>query len=268
MLFRSTPEIRFYIRRLTGKMLADGNSRIVNFDDPTSFVIQPDAAEIAMNMDALAALMNGYILNSPQAQIKAVKLRTEGDRLHIAGSLKKGITLPFEAQANVSASNDGSIQIAVEKFSGAKIPMKDFLHSLGLNLDDMVNNKGTKGMRVEGDNLIIDPEAALPPPRIRGKLTHAAIIDQKLVLTFGQPPPPRASHAGYLWIRGGTLRFGRLEMTQADLKMIGLDAKAPFDFDMKEYNKQLIAGYSKTTPSLGLEVHMPNRSSLSNASRP
>jgi hypothetical protein len=36
----------------------------------------------------------------------------------------------------------------------------------------------------------------------------------------------------------------------------------PFDFAIDHYNEQLIAGYSKMTPSGGLCVHMPDYSKL------
>ena len=58
--------------------------------------------------------------------------------------------------------------------------------------------------------------------------------------------------------RGGTLRFGKLTMTNADMDLIDADPRDPFDFSQPEYIKQLVAGYSKNTPSGGLRVFMPD----------
>ena len=48
--------------------------------------------------------------------------------------------------------------------------------------------------------------------------------------------------------------------------MMGQDPRGPFNFYLREYDKQLIAGYSKTTQSLGLQVLMPNYSNLARPS--
>lgn len=47
-------------------------------------------------------------------------------------------------------------------------------------------------------------------------------------------------------------------MTDADLEIIDGNPRTPFDFSLDEYNRQLVAGYSRNTPSHGLIVHMPD----------
>jgi len=56
--------------------------------------------------------------------------------------------------------------------------------------------------------------------------------------------------------RGGTLRFGKLLMLDAEMQIVDLDPADPFKFDLDRYAAQLIAGYSRTLPDLGLEVYM------------
>jgi hypothetical protein len=69
----------------------------------------------------------------------------------------------------------------------------------------------------------------------------------------------------YMLYRGGTLHFGRLFMTNAEMLVVDLDQRDPFDFDNPHYHRQLIAGHSKTLPDLGLEVWMPDAKGLSRA---
>ena len=38
--------------------------------------------------------------------------------------------------------------------------------------------------------------------------------------------------------------------------IVDLNPSDPFRFDLDLYNKQLVAGYSRTLPDLGLEVYM------------
>jgi hypothetical protein len=63
----------------------------------------------------------------------------------------------------------------------------------------------------------------------------------------------------YIYFRGGTLRFGRLTMTDTDLQLVDGDSSDPFDFFPERYQRQLIAGYSKNAPPGGLITFMPDQ---------
>lgn len=58
-------------------------------------------------------------------------------------------------------------------------------------------------------------------------------------------------------------------MNDADLEIVG-DKSGTFDFFQREYLKQLVNGYSKTTGSNGLVAHMADYSHFASsaASRP
>ena len=58
------------------------------------------------------------------------------------------------------------------------------------------------------------------------------------------------------------IRFGKLTMTGADLQLIDVDERDPFDFYPSNYNEQLVAGYSKNTPAKGLKTYMPDFADL------
>jgi hypothetical protein len=62
--------------------------------------------------------------------------------------------------------------------------------------------------------------------------------------------------------RGGRLRFGKLTMEDTDLQLLDMDPRDPFDFYLKHYKDQLVAGYTKTTPTFGLRVFMPDYNKL------
>lgn len=65
-----------------------------------------------------------------------------------------------------------------------------------------------------------------------------------------------------MYYRGGTLRFGKLTMTDTDLLLVDADQTDPFDFSPERYNDQLVAGYSKNTRAHGLIVYMPDLNDL------
>jgi hypothetical protein len=73
-----------------------------------------------------------------------------------------------------------------------------------------------------------------------------------------KPLAPPLTVRNYIYHRGGVLRFGKLTMHDADLEIVNSSKRATFDFSLPEYNRQLVAGYSKNTPVHGLIVFMPD----------
>ncbi len=47
-------------------------------------------------------------------------------------------------------------------------------------------------------------------------------------------------------------------MTDADMQLVDAEPRDPFDFYPDKYLRQLVAGYSRNTPSGGLVVFMPD----------
>ena len=66
----------------------------------------------------------------------------------------------------------------------------------------------------------------------------------------------------FIYFRGGQLRFGKLLMTDTDLRIVGPGQSPTFDMSLPHYNQQLVAGRSRTLSNLGLVVDMPNFASL------
>jgi len=73
---------------------------------------------------------------------------------------------------------------------------------------------------------------------------------------LGALSAPVAAGGNFMFYRGGTLRFGKLTMQDADLAIVDLDPGDPFRFFLDRYADQLVAGYSRTLPDLGLAAYM------------
>jgi hypothetical protein len=65
-----------------------------------------------------------------------------------------------------------------------------------------------------------------------------------------------------MYYKGGTLRFGKLLMLDADMQIVALKGSGFFGFDLDRYKQQLVAGYSKTLSNFGLEVYMASVETL------
>ena len=258
--FRLARDIVLEVRNLRGQLRRTKAEEPVTFDDSDSFSVAIDSAQVAVTQASLTALMNSYVLAYEGAPIKNVVVTIDGDRLIQKGKIHKGVDLPFEIEGVVSATEDGEIRVHAHKIKSEHIPVKGLLHLLGEDLSKLLNRNAGRGMRVAGDDIILTPRSLTPPPHLDGRVTRAALQEGKIVLDFtsGRHPapltPPFRSTA-YIYHRGGVLRFGKLTMTDADLEIVG-NRPGVFDFFQREYQKQLVAGYSKNTPANGLIAHM------------
>ena len=118
------------------------------------------------------------------------------------------------------------------------------------------------------------PCASFPPPAIEGHATAIRVDGDELVQTFGsigaKPPlvPPDTAAGAYMYYKGGTLRFGKLLMLDADMEIVDLRPTGFFSFSLDQYQKQLVAGYERTLPNMGLLVYMLGMEKLGSTSGP
>jgi hypothetical protein len=128
------------------------------------------------------------------------------------------------------------------------------------------------GVSVREDDLYIDPLKIIPPPLIEGCLSAVRIegtmLVQEFVRTaddtiFGTYVRPDSGSRNFVYFRGGTLRPGRLTMTDTDLLIHDADGSDPFDLYRAEYNKQLVAGHTKSLANYGLRTWMVDYGKIS-----
>jgi len=258
----------YRIRTIRGSLLRRYKSTPPVFDDKRSFILKIDSAVIGVRMDTLANLMNSYVFAYPGAPLKTFHFKIEGNQLKVSGTVHKLLDLPFEITGNLSVIPDGKIRVHPTSIKTGGLPVKGFLHLFGVELDDVIKAREARGLKLDDNDLILDPEHMTPPPMIRGKVTAVQIVGDEVILVFGGSKTlsevevarlaNSRSGGNYLYYRGGMLRFGKLTMTNADLKIIDANPKDPFDFSIDHYNQQLVAGYSKATPRYGLVAHIPD----------
>ena len=249
--------------RLRGTLVSTRRGHPPVFDDKDSFIVRIDSAQIALSMDSLTRLLNTYVFHYDGSPLKNLTVTTDGPRLKLKGTVHKGIDLPFTIVADPSVDADGALRLRAHSIKTLGIPAKGLLAFFGVELENLVNLQGRTGMRVVEDTVVIAPGALVPPPRIEGRLQAVRVEPTRVVQIFGPGslPPltlPDRSMRNYMYYRGGTLRFGKLTMSDADLALIDASQKDPFDFYQDRYERQLVAGYSKNTVAHGLKVYMPD----------
>jgi len=260
---RMAPGVTLQVRSVRGRLEPTSAERPVTLDLRDSFFMQVDWGTMAISTESLSALLNTYVFAYAGAPLKNISVSVKGDRLIQKATLHKGVDLPVEMEGTVSATADGNIRVHVDKVKSEHIPLKGLLHLFGEDLAKLVNLNEARGVRLEGDDIVLFPDRMMPAPHVKGKVTEVHIEGNNIVQVFGGGKGsntmrlPEAA-TNYIYHRGGILRFGKLTMTETDLEIIDANPKTPFDFSMADYNTQLVAGYSKNTASHGLIVHVPD----------
>jgi hypothetical protein len=255
------PALILHIHYLSGRFLPTRKSSPPAFDDKLSYIVAIDSAEVGLSAASMSHALNTYVFGAPDAPLKNVTLSVEGNQIKQTGTLNKGIGVPFEMIGTMSATSDGRIRIQPTQMKAGHLPVKGAMKLLGLDMAKLVNTRKTKGVSVEGNDIILDPAQMLPPPMMRGRITAVSLQGDEIVQTFGTPrklPAGNPSGGNYMWYRAGVLRFGKLTMNDTDMRLIDADPTDPFDFFPEHYKDQLVAGYSKTTSTGGLLVYMPD----------
>jgi hypothetical protein len=268
--FEVAPEIVLGIRYLRGMMTSTVQGSPIVFDDKTSFVIGIDSAEVGLSTQVLDHLMNEHVFAYRGAPLRNLTFSIVGNQLRQRGILHKGIDIPFELTATLSATPDGLIRVHPTAVKICSLDGSGLMRALRIQLADLLDLSKAKGASVHGNDLLLDPNHLLPPPMIRGHLVGVAVRDGQLVQTFGHPAgslssvapaplkAPDADAANYMYFQGGTLRFGKLSMVRADMQIIDLEPATPLAFNLDRYQEQLAAGYSKTGLDLSLRVFVPD----------
>jgi hypothetical protein len=260
------PVLILHIHHLSGQFLPTRKGQPPAFDDKLSYLVSIDSAEVGVTAASMSHALNTYVFGAPDAPLKNLTLSIQGNQIKQTGTLNKGIGISFEMTGAMSATADGKIRIRSTQVKAAHLPVAGAMKLLGLDMAKLVNTRKTKGVTLEGNDIILDPAQMLPPPMMRGRITAVSIRGDEIIQTFGTARKQQAGTpfpGNYMFYRGGVLQFGKLTMNDTDMRLIDENPTDPFDFFPERYQDQLVAGYSKTTAAGGLLVYMPDYGKIS-----
>lgn len=241
------------VRDLRGDVVPTQPDTPPTLDTPTSFRIRVRSGTVAMTGDDLTPFLNDVVFNYKGSPLKNLQVATDSTGLVVTGTLHKVVDIGFRMRGDVSVTPDGHVRIHPTRMTDQKL-----LHTLGLHMSDLVDVRNAKGLRLDKDDIVLDAVAALPPPAVDGRLVDVHVEGNALVERFAGDagPPVDSTQPGFVKVRGGRLKFGRLLMSNADLTIVGPDAHGVFELSLPRYAVQLVAGYSQTTPTMGLIAHL------------
>ena len=253
------------IDNLHGELLPAKPGVTPNFDDRDTLLLQIDGGEAAMSTASFATLMNRYVFNYRGTPLTDLRVSPEGDGLHITATLNHAIKT--DMIGTLGAMPDGRIHFHPTTIRTAGIPTKGLMDAVGLKVDKLVKGTDTRGVDVAGDDLIMDLDRLLPPPRVHAHVTGIRVEGNRVAMSFGPTAqagpdtpltPPDASVPNYMYYKGGTVRFGKLTMVPTEMEFIDMHPEDAFDFSLAHYYDQIIAGYTKSNKDGALIAYVPD----------
>lgn len=258
---RKGPQFRIYVRWIRGRMLPTRRGVVPSLDDESSFLFQIDRGLIHVNLGDIGNYLNSAMAS--RSPLKDMKLTGEGQQIRLAGVMHKLlIPLPVEVLGTIAPAPGGMVHVRITKINVLKVPVKGLLRGLRVGVDDIVGKEPVNGVEVKDNDLYLNTTALLPPPHIRGQISEIELHAPDAVVTYGNTSPDDdqqlARWHNFLRLRGGSVRFGKLVMNDADLTLVDASDDTWFDLDLGNYHDQLVKGYSRMTPEKGLEMYMPD----------
>jgi hypothetical protein len=271
LLLEIAPGVILNIARLRGALLPVGPERPPTLDDKHSYTLVISTAQISIDTASLGNLLTNHVFAYPGSPIRSLRIETDGEELVQRGVLH-GL-LPFSMRASVTLTPEGLIRLRPRTVKVFGVGVRRLMRLFGLELEELAKVQPGRGVRIEGNDFLLDPTAILPPPRTRGRVTGLVVGNGRVAQTFGGAEPavalaqPGSDSANYMYFQGSYLRFGKLTMANTDLLILDDDPSDPFDLFLDRYNDQLVAGYNRNTPDYGLIVYMPDRADMGRGGR-
>jgi hypothetical protein len=245
--------VLLHVRELRGQMIQSRSDVVPSLDIPASYRIRVLSGTVSMTGDELTPFLNDVVFSYKGSPLKNLQVTTDSTGIVVTGTLHKVVDIGFRMRGDVSVTPDGHIRIHPTKTTDQKL-----MHTLGMHMSDLVDVQHARGLRLDKDDIILDAVAALPPPAVDGRLVDVHVEGNALVERFAGDSAPAgdSTQAGFVKIRGGRLKFGRLLMSNTDLTIVGPDPHGVFELSLPQYATQLVAGYSQLTPTMGLIAHL------------
>jgi hypothetical protein len=259
--FHVDQTIALDIETLRGEMFDRTEGKPLNFDDKRSFIVKIHDGRIGLTAASLTDLLNHYVFSYEGTPLRDLRVEVHERRMVLHGIMHKVLDIPFEMSSDVTVEDDGWMRIHPIDMRICDLNGKALMKAFGITLDEILK-KLPKGVRVEKNDMLIDPLEILPPPTIQGQLTDIELHENQLLQIFSsntsiEPmPSPFPQEKNWMLYRGGTLRMGKLFMVRADMFVADTDPSDPFDFFVDFYNAELTEGFTRNLPNYGLEVFM------------
>ena len=203
---------------------------------------------IRISFESLEKLMNGRLFSFPESTLRKIKLRpifhNGAWKLKISGEVKLVLWVSFEGIATVKIDPEsGRILVENESVRALLNPYtKELLNTVGISIEDLVRFPKGKGLVILGNKVFFEPFSVFPDPEVEGKIKDLKLDENALGIEFiteQEVPFPKINSKNYIYVTGGKLLFGGIQVHQGRVLLQDTEESSLFEFCFSEFKKAL-----------------------------
>lgn len=261
--------IGFYVKSLAGAMAPHKAGAPLDFDDPNSYDIHIYSGTVVIRPKDLDALFNRYVLTNEPRSLSSVRNRTRNGALTVdVGARLFGFIppiggLPTHLSGPIGIGRHNRLVYTPDHVSSLGLPLLGLLKTTGLSLA-MITPLDRPGVKLEGNQLLMDPACLFPAPRLHiDRIKSATLSKAGLTLVFdSHKADPKfskipVSSNSYIWLQSGDARFFSTVLVNTRLLMKNIHGKR-LHFNLYHYRAQTAAGRINGLMDGSLVVDVPN----------
>lgn len=243
------------------------NGEILPFDQPELFSLKILNGNIHISFESLEKLINERLFSFPESTLRKIKLRPIFHngvwKLKISGEVKLVVWVSFEGIATVKIDPEsGRILVENESVRALLNPYtKELLNTVGVSIEDLVRFPKGKGLVFSGNKVFFEPFSVFPDPEVEGKIKDLKLNENTLDIEFiaeQEIPSPKTNSKNYIYVTGGKLLFGGIQVHQGKVLLIDREESSLFDFSFSEYKKALSLSNVRMEEDGRILIFMPD----------
>lgn len=219
-----------------------------------SFSFHIQRGRIGMDPESVSTLMNRYAFppgaRSPLYDFH-VTLPDGKLQLEATFRVNRLLAIGIHMTASLAVTPTGMLALTPVEIRSGAIPIDKIMGMLGMQISRFMPQEEASAFVVEGDKILINPVGLFPAPKTTGKLVHAEVTGEHLVMEYDngaapiEPPLMEPEASSYIAMLGHDLLVGKITMTDVCLQMVPLDHTAGWlEFSIPHYRAQLAQGES------------------------
>ncbi|WP_302074246.1 hypothetical protein [Burkholderia glumae] len=263
--FRIVGDLGFYVHQLSATLVPAHAGAPVVFDDPSSFGIDVHRGIVTLDDAKLTAVFDRYLFGYRNAPLRKLQVSAGDGEIHLKGEMQRGGWVPFALTGKLSVRDGSELVFHPTAIRVQGLDANPMMRAANVRLSDLLKID-TPVAKLVGDDLVMQVDKLMPPPRLKLTVVALRITPAGLDLAFddgtqaGFAMPEGAPRQAML-IRGGDVKFMRSMPMNADILIGPARAApdgAPFVFDLYHYREQVSAGYFNFSPSGAMTIRMPS----------
>lgn len=258
--------VGFHAINLVARLTPKDPDGIVKAGQPDSFTVDVAHGCVIATEKQLTALFNQHILDYSPRPLNDLTITTSPGTLTIHGSIKlwswfPGFWMPLYLSGPAKINDKGMLVFTPERIDVLQIRTQLLLSAINMPLN-LLLSIDSPGVKIVGRKIILDVTQVFPSPHINQTPSSVKILDKGVKLCFNNRPnihiyPPDWVGDSYIWVQGGDLSaFGKLLVNPigAILPLHG----GTTVFHLRDYLKQIAAGYIKMEDGGALAIYIPS----------